>query len=193
MKAHGVSLLAVSVMLMSGPALAENEFASELREMFAAEISPILSEAVVVDAVTAQNAAHADLSDADITAMDESWREAAEAGGGAVIDDVLGRPLSVYLREVQESSDGLITEIFVMDNRGLNVGQSGVTSDYMQGDEAKWQETFGSGADVVFVDELEFDESTDAFQSQVSGTIVDPTTGDPIGAITVGVNVEGLL
>ena len=78
-----------------------------------------------------------------------------------------------------------------MDNKGLNVGQSDMTSDYMQGDEAKWQKTFSQGAGVMFIDEVEFDESSKAFQSQASVTIVDES-GKPIGAITVGVNVEKL-
>src|SRR3546814_1455058 len=77
-----------------------------------------------------------------------------------------------------------------MDNRGLNVGQSDVTSDYWQGDEAKWQKSYQGGADAIFVDEVEMDESTQTFQSQVSMPIVDPATGEVIGAITVGVNVD---
>lgn len=187
------SVLAVSVLLLSGGAVAENEFEPQLREMFDGEIRPILAESVVVEAIIAQNTAHAGLSDGDIAALDDDWRQAAAAGGGGLVDEVLGRELSAYLQQVQDDSGGMITEIFVMDNRGLNVGQSAVTSDYMQGDEAKWQETFLVGPDAVFVDELEFDESTDAFQTQVSGTIVDPATGEPVGAITVGVNVEALL
>ena len=182
-----------ALVLFSGSAFAQNEFEPQIREMFENEIRQRLAEPVLVDAVLAQNAEHAGLSDADIAALDTQWREAAEAGGGAMIDEVLGRELSDYLRGVQEDSGGLITEIFVMDNRGLNVGQSVPTSDYMQGDEAKWQQTFSVGPDAVFVDDLEFDDSTNAFQSQVSGTIVAPETGEPIGAITVGVNVESLL
>ena len=193
MKRTTISVLAVSTLMVSGAAVAENEFEPQLLEMFESQIRPILTEPLVLDAVAAQNAAHAELSDADITALDDQWREAAAAGGGGVVDEVLGRELSGYLQQIQGDSDGMITEIFVMDNRGLNVGQSAVTSDYMQGDEAKWQETFLVGPDAVFVDELEFDESTDAFQTQVSGTIVDPATGEPVGAITVGVNVESLL
>lgn len=188
-----ISVLAMSTLMVSGVAVAENEFEPQLLEMFESQIRPILTEPLVLDAVAAQNAEHAGLSDADITALDEQWREAAAAGGGGVVDEVLGRELSAYLQQIQGDSDGMITEIFVMDNRGLNVGQSAVTSDYMQGDEAKWQETFLVGPDAVFVDELEFDESADAFQTQVSGTIVDPATGEPVGAITVGVNVESLL
>lgn len=193
MKHHGVSLLAATAVLLSGTAMAQNEFEPQILEMFETQIRPLLGEAVLVDAVTAQNAEHAGLSDADIDDLDNTWREEADAGSGAMIDEVMARPLSEFLQQVQADSGGLITEIFVMDNRGLNVGQSALTSDYMQGDEAKWQETFQVGPEAIFVDELEFDESTNAFQSQVSGTIVDPATGEPIGAITVGVNVEGLL
>ena len=87
----------------------------------------------------------------------------------------------------------MVTEIFVMDNKGLNVGQSDVTSDYWQGDEAKWQKTFLAGADAVFIDAVEFDESTQTFQSQLSLPVVDPQSGDVIGAVTIGVNVDTLL
>ena len=86
----------------------------------------------------------------------------------------------------------MISELFVMDAKGLNAGLSDVTSDYMQGDEAKWQKTYQVGPDAVFIDDVEFDESSKAFQSQVSATVVDPATGKAIGAITIGVNVEKL-
>ena len=80
-----------------------------------------------------------------------------------------------------------------MDNRGLNVAQSVETSDYWQGDEAKWQETFGNGSGDIHISEVEFDESTGSYQSQVSMPISDPDTGELIGAITFGINVQSLL
>ncbi len=86
----------------------------------------------------------------------------------------------------------MIAEVFVMDDKGLNVGQSAVTSDYWQGDEAKWQKSYGAGAGAIFVDEVEKDESTQALQSQVSIAISDPASNEVIGAITLGINVEGL-
>ena len=96
------------------------------------------------------------------------------------------------LKSKKDEAGGLFSEIFIMDAKGLNVGQSDVTSDYMQGDEAKWQNTYAAGPDAVFIDEVEFDDSSQQFQSQANLTIVDPATGKPIGAITVGVNVEQL-
>ncbi|NBB82652.1 MAG: hypothetical protein GVY28_04535 [Alphaproteobacteria bacterium] len=191
-KAPRLTLAAAALALGAAVPATANEFEPQLRDLVETQVRGWLGEATLVDAVKAQNDAHAGISDADIDGMDQQWRAEAEAGGGALIDEKMGHDLSAWLAEVKNGSDGLFTEIFVMDAHGLNVGQSDVTSDYMQGDEAKWQETYLVGADAVFVDELEFDESTNAFQSQVSATVADPATGDPIGAITVGVNVEKL-
>ena len=80
-----------------------------------------------------------------------------------------------------------------MDALGLNVAASAATSDYWQGDEAKWQETFGNGSGEIHISEVEFDDSTGSYQSQVSLPIRDPDTNELIGAITFGVNVQSLL
>ena len=41
--------------------------------------------------------------------------------------------------------------------------------------------------------DVELDESTQAYQAQFSVSIADPATGEPIGAMTVGVFAEALL
>ena len=110
----------------------------------------------------------------------------------AVVDGVLANELSRFLSQSKAEQRGIVTEVFVMDNRGLNVGQSDVTSDYWQGDEAKWQQTFLVGPGAVMIDDVELDESTQTFQSQLNMTITDETTGEVIGAITVGIDVEAI-
>ena len=87
----------------------------------------------------------------------------------------------------------MITEVIVMDAKGLNVAASGATSDYWQGDEAKYQETYPKGPGAVHFGEVEFDESSQTYQAQISITVTDPDTGRPIGAMTVGVDAEVLL
>lgn len=77
-----------------------------------------------------------------------------------------------------------------MDNKGLNVGQSDETSDYWQGDEAKFKKTFHVSLKKPFIDDIVYDGSSQRFQSQVSLTIIDPVDDKPIGAITVGIDVE---
>ena len=79
-----------------------------------------------------------------------------------------------------------------MDARGLNVAASQPTSDYWQGDEANFSETYMVGPNAVHFSEIEFDDSTQTEQAQMSFTINHPTTGEPIGAITVGVFASAL-
>ncbi len=146
----------------------------------------------VVQAIMAQNRRNAGLKQADIDGLDKQWRAEVDQGSGQLTVQVLETDVSRYLASVRDEAKGLITELFVTDNRGLNVAQSDLTSDYWQGDEAKWQKSFGAGSGAVFVDEIEMDESTQQIQAQASFTISDPATGTAIGAVTVGINVEML-
>jgi len=75
-----------------------------------------------------------------------------------------------------------------MDNQGGNVAMTDKTSDYWQGDEAKFQKSFNGGAGAVFVDEVEFDDSAQAYLVQVSVPVKDNNT--VIGAITIGIDVD---
>ncbi|MBG6146550.1 hypothetical protein IWQ48_003353 [Labrenzia sp. EL_13] len=177
--------------LFAGAASA-NEFESELKTLATGKIAEIASSSEVVAAIKAQNGETGSFDQAKIDELDKTWRAEAEAVDQPMIDAILDKPLSGYLAEVQEGSDGLFTEIFVMDGKGLNVGQSDVTSDYWQGDEAKWKDTYSAGKGAVHISELEEDDSTQTLQSQVSVTVVDPASGEAIGAVTFGVNVENL-
>ena len=157
------------------------------------QLSNWLTDPALIEAIRAQNAAHAGLSDEDVIALDQQWRAEAGASGGPLIDKLLTHPVSGWLLQQQESTAGFVTEVFVMDNKGLNVAQSAQTSDYWQGDEAKWQQTFPVGGDALHISDVEFDDSTGYYQSQASMPIVDPETGETIGAITYGINVQSLL
>lgn len=187
---------ALAVALMA-PALAAipatgNEFMPMLEALTAGEIATIISDPDLIAAVQAQNGRTAGLGADEIEGLDRQWR--GEIGGAEtpLIDAVVANELAERLRVAQLRSGGLFTEIFVMDAMGLNVAASGITSDYWQGDEAKWQRTFGAGVGAVHIGEVEFDESTQTYQSQISVAIADPDSARPIGAATFGVNVEML-
>ena len=173
-------------------AMAEEAHVAPVKEFISQNVEGWLNDPIVVSAIKEQNAKTGGLDQAAIDKLDKDWRAQATAADKPFVNELLARELSKFLMEKKEGSQGMITEMFVMDAKGLNVGQSDVTSDYWQGDEAKWQKTYGAGAGVVFVDEVEEDESTQALQSQASVTISDPETGEPIGAITVGINLDML-
>jgi hypothetical protein len=178
--------------LTSFAAIAEEPHVAPIRDFVELDVKSWLVDPEVVGAIKKQNTANSGMSNDEIIALDKQWRAEAKAGERPLINEVLSNELSKYLAAKQEDSGGLISEVFVMDAKGLNVGQSNETSDYWQGDEAKWQKTFLEGPDALFIDEVEVDDSTDALQSQASVSITDPETGEVIGAITLGINLDAL-
>ena len=126
-----------------------------------------------------------------IDAADNQWKAEREAEDQPLVAAILTNPLSSYLTQVQARSGGLYAEIFVMDAIGLNVGQSSITSDFWQGDEAKYQNTFPKGPNAVFIDAAEYNEETDSWRSQLNMTMNDENR-QPIGAVTIEVNLNEL-
>jgi len=185
-----IVIAVLATILLAPAAHAAGEHEGPIRKLVEDQIKGWTTDAVIVEAVRAQNDKHAGLTQADIDALDKKWRAETEASAKPMINGLLGRDASKKLAGYKNDGAGLFTEIFAMDNKGLNVAQSDVTSDYWQGDEAKWKKSFLAGPDGLFIDEVEFDESTQTYQAQVSVSIADPDSGEAIGAITVGVNVE---
>ena len=175
------ALIALIVCVTSFNASA-NEYTDSAKALINSKIKKWLETPVVIDAVKTQNEVHTSISQEDINALDQKWR----AGDTHLIETVMSNELSSYLAKIKEDSEGLYTEIFVIDNKGLNVGQSDLTTDYWQGDEAKWQETFSAGIDAMHITDVEEDESSQTYQIQISIPVVD--NGNVIGTVTVGVN-----
>lgn len=154
------------------------------------DIARILAEPIVEYTTVAQNARYGTLAQGDIDALDTQWREERDRDNQPLIAAVLSNPTSSYLTRVQAQSIGLYSEIFVMDRNGLNVGQSNISSDFWQGDEAKFQETYDQGAGAVFVDAPEFREDIGVWVVQVNVSV--DRDGAPIGASTFEVNLTEL-
>lgn len=169
----------------------DNEFAAPLTALADSELRAIAQNPVLVAAIEAQNATTGAYDEAKILELDTQWRAEVSGASKPLIDTTLANEASKYLAQVQADSAGKFTEIFAMDAKGLNVAQSTITSDYWQGDEDKFSMSFGAGATAVHLGEVEQDESTQTFQSQVSLTIVN-AAGEPIGAITIGVDLASL-
>lgn len=122
-------------------------------------------------------------SDDEIQARDRRWRQ----GDQTLIEPLLANQLSKALAKVAAASDGVVAEIIVMGKRGCNIAISSVTSDYWQGDEAKWKRTFGADTSDRFIDRVDFDKSTNTFSQQISQRFT--VNGQPAGAITIGFDI----
>jgi hypothetical protein len=173
--------------LWAGSAAAEEWL---IRDYVIEEVRDWAGSPVVFLTLEASNERYAEIEQAGIDALDKQWRAERELEDQPLITAVLSNPLSSYLTKIQARSHGLFTEIFVMDAKGLNAGQSAITSDFWQGDEDKWQKTFLVGADAVFIDAIEINEDSGTENAQLNLPIVQD--GKVVGAITVEVNVTEL-
>src|SRR5258708_30371002 len=108
-----------------------------------------------VAAVTAQNKQH--ITPAEIDKRDKAW--VAGKAEPLVKQMTTGR-CADHLRQLAAASP-IYSESFVMDDQGALVCANPRTSDYMQGDEAKWIRSFNGGKAPGFIDRPPFDEDAE--------------------------------
>lgn len=89
------------------------------------------------------------------------------------------------IRQFVEHEESSFSEILLTDNQGANVAAWPITTDYWQGDEAKWHRSFNNGNGEDYIGNVEFDESSQSKAIQVSIPVVHEsmTIGVLIGAI----------
>jgi hypothetical protein len=189
----GAAAAALSVAISTVSLADDTEIKSKAEDYTKAQVAKWVADADVVAALNAANSSNAAYDQGKIDELDKQWRAEVGAAAHPLIDQVMSSSASAKARSWCDSAGGVITEIILMDNKGLNVGICDATSDYWQGDEPKYQNTFPKGAGTVFVDDVEQDSSTQKFQVQASMTVVDPASGQPIGVVTVGLDAEGLM
>jgi len=143
------------------------------------------TDAVIVKAVKAENAKNKSL--ADIKAMDERWRNTP--GIVNYMKEFMTSECGNRLKAIINSK-AYFAEIFVMDNQGANVAMTDKTSDYWQGDEEKFIQSFKNGQGGIHISDVEFDDSTQLYIVQVSVPVKDGAK--VIGAITFGIDVDNL-
>jgi hypothetical protein len=161
----------------------ETEFRDRIVQQHLAALQRIAADPIVVDAVLKANVANQQTQE-EINQTDVQWRE-TQGVDSPLVSQCLNNACAKMLKQVQKAHPEYL-ELFVMDDKGCNVAQSNKTSDYWQGDEAKWIESFNRGHGKVFVDDIQYDESTRAYVVQISLPVFDKQ-GATIGAITISI------
>lgn len=181
--------LILAALLAPGLAVAQEDIdQDELEKLLRAKVRTVQHMAlnpVLIQAVRRQNAEKLDLN--NIKQRDDDWKAA--------------KKLTPFKRSLQENTAGkmlrryvnrnpFLNEAFLTDNQGANVAAFPATSDYWQGDEEKWTESFNDGEGQIFVGPLERDESTNTVAVQVSAPLYHQ--GETIGVLVVGVTFDYL-
>lgn len=167
-----------------------NPYENELVDLTNDTIKQWASHPIVIQAVKEQNAYHENFSINDKRKLDLLWQQEKRKITSPLTDRVLEKPLSKYLMQIKEDSNGLYTEIIIIDSYGLNVGQTGISSHYWQEEQQKWINTFQNRSFATYVSDLYFNDTTEHFQVEIAFMLL---SGDiPIGVVYVGVDIERL-
>jgi len=107
--------------------------------------------------------------------------------------ELINNDVSELLRKIisedkKETKDFVYEEIFITNAYGVNVAQSGKTTDYKQNDELWWKMSLQTGFSYV----SNFDESAGVHSLNISIRI-DGENGELLGIIKSVVNVESIL
>jgi len=174
--------------LLAAPKITASILASLEKEVKKIEIW--VTDPNLIAAVKKQS--QAGLSLQLIKQRDLDWRAArkGEIAEPAFMKKTLNSDLAKWLKNKNRKARGQFPEIFLTDNQGANIALSRYTSDYWQGDEAKWQNAFKDGRGAVFYGEPKFDKSSKAMIVQVSVPV--KSAGEAIGVIVVGVKFSKL-
>jgi hypothetical protein len=115
---------------------------------------------------------------AEVLGFDKQWQEDVKnksAGASDFQQKLLDNVSSNRLRDTIK--DIRVLEVFVTDSIGSLVGLSSLTSDFYQGDEAKFTDSFNSCEGGIHVGDVEYDESASSLAQQVSVCIASASCG----------------
>ena len=180
---HGMLVLTV---LISGPVTQKAD--PELQAEVEARITIVerwASEPIVVQAVREANENIRSMS--EIEQIDTRWQETR--GVDDFIRSIIDHPAAQRLRELRSANPEL-QEAFLTDRLGANVAATNKTSDFYQGDEAKFTEAYHDGAGSIYIGKIARDESIQSFSVQIGVPVIDE--GRAIGVLVVTVNAEKL-
>lgn len=154
----------------------------------------ILDVGVLAKVPALHEVAAASTAPMDSTRVQETER-AWESGRVATAQKLglLDSPASRYLRDITEN-DSIYREIFVTDREGRLVATSNVTTDYYQGDEPWWRESFDDGIrGRVSVGDVTWDESAKAYVIEFAMPVIRPGDTHVAGILKVVADAREML
>ena len=176
--------IAPAVVLAAAAAFVRGQGTERVKQAAYARVAlakALAADPELVSAVAAKNAEGE--STETIRRRDRDWAGPASAPRRKALTQ---RPCGRRLRDLIKG-DPLVAEAILMDARGANVCLSRETTDYWQGDEAKWRKTFLEGREVL-VEEPAEDTSAGVFAVQLSVPVLDK--GRRIGALCLTLKVR---
>ena len=128
-----------------------------------------------------------DQRDSDWTSAD--WEEITPLMQGLIenkVSDILREHASSYPERMLDVPYEMYPEIFVTNAYGVNIAQTGKTSDYLQSDEQWWKIAKQDGLNIS---EVHYDQSANVYSADIAFRVND-NRGEFLGVIKAVTNVD---
>lgn len=149
----------------------------------------IAADPMLAGAIMQSNERYAGITSSEIDALDQRWRNDDMDLINPYMDHVLSHRLRRYVKDY----DGVFTEMFVINQKGLNVGMSHKTGDFLQGDEAQFQVAFNNGEGGLYVRDPYYDEDMGMVQIMTALPVKSYIDGSVIGTVSMAINPNKIL
>lgn len=125
--------------------------------------------------------------------LDAQWRALAPRHHSEMARIIAAQDASIAMNRWQKDHESLVTEVMLTNSIGALVAMSRLSSDFWQGDEAKFEHHIRKDASNLYISPIYYDESTSRFQVIVSKPIIAESRWLPVGVLIIGLDVEEAL
>ncbi len=148
------------------------------------------------EAVQAANETYKDPATirAEIDRLDKQWRaaDAADNDADPLVHSRLVNPWADILRGYRDILPDNV-EVFITDKYGAVVATTNRTSDYNQADEEWWIKAFNNGQGAIYVGQLDYDESSKAYASNIAVPVYGQDGTTVIGVLRTTLELTTLI
>ena len=142
----------------------------------------------------AANRAYARLSDSDVARVLAERRERWESGEHSSFrQEILLSPTSSILRGYVRTMAVPYLAFFVTDEQGAVVASANGASDYLNGDQPWWRETYNNGLGKTYIGDLFFSVPDQAYAIIMAVPVMDERSQKAIGVLAVVHDIRELL
>jgi len=129
----------------------------------------------------------------EILNLDAQWRAMAPGHYSEMARIIASQEASIAMNRWQKNQESLVTEVMLTNSIGTLVAMSGLSSDFWQGDEAKFERHIRKDPSNLYISRVYYDESTSRFQVIVSKPVIAAGHWLPLGVLVIGLDVEKAL
>ena len=154
------------------------------------EIQSALMEQNIVGTLRTYNKARKSMTQADIDGLEATWHTELGSGNRPLITGVVRNMTALRMRKVIRDTGRVISDINVIDARGVSIAQTTVFPHIWQGTATEARDIAAADPNMVLISTVGSEASEQARQLEAFFPVIDPDTNELIGAVILVVEAE---